>query len=48
VVGKQFSGVFKYEHKLLASELWALVYKRLPAVVVEREVVKLKGMIEIG
>ena len=46
--GKQFSGVFKQEHKLLASEIWALVCKTSPAVVVEWEVVKLNGTFEIG
>jgi hypothetical protein len=45
--GKQFSGVFKQENKLLASIIWALVHKRSPAVVVEREVIKLNGTFEI-
>jgi hypothetical protein len=47
-VGEQFSGVFEQEHKLLASEIRALVHKRTPAVVVELEVIKLKGALEIG
>jgi hypothetical protein len=38
--GEQFSGVLKYEHKLLASEIWTLVQTRQPAVFLQREVIK--------
>jgi len=47
-VGKQHSGGLKHEQKLLVSKIWALFHKRSPAVVVEREVVKLNGNFEIG
>jgi len=46
--GKQFSGVFKHKHKSLTSEIWALVYKRSPEVVVERGILKLNGTFESG
>ena len=36
-VGKQFSGVNKQVHKLLASEIWTLVHKRSPPDVVDWE-----------
>jgi hypothetical protein len=36
---EQFSGVFKHEHKLLASKIRALVLTRAPSAFVQREVI---------
>jgi isoleucyl-tRNA synthetase len=38
---------FQTRTKLLASEIWALVHKRTPAVVVALEVLNFKGAFEI-
>ena len=47
-ISEQFSGVFKHEHKFLASQIRALFQTRAPTDFVQREVLNWNGSFEIG